>query len=52
MGQAMLRDPRSKSKLIEFGLVAYWRENGWPQGCRPLGSSDFECGLDFAKAVQ
>ena len=52
MGQAMLRDPRGKAKLIEFGFVAYWRENGWPQGCRPLGSSDFECGLDFTKAVK
>ena len=52
MGQAMLRDPRSKTKLLEFGFVTYWRENAWPQGCRPLGRSDFECGLDFTKAVK
>ncbi|HST27912.1 MAG TPA: hypothetical protein VLK26_06040, partial [Rudaea sp.] len=45
-GQAMLRDPRVKAKLVEYGFVAYWREKGWPAGCRPLGDSDFECGVD------
>ena len=47
-GQAMLRDPRVKAKLAEYGFVAYWREKGWPAGCRPLGDADFECGLDVA----
>jgi adenylate cyclase len=46
MGQAMLRDPRVKAMLVRFGLPAYWREKGWPAGCRPLGETDFECGLD------
>jgi TolB-like protein len=46
MGQAMLRDPRVKAMIVRFGLPAYWREKGWPAGCRPLGETDFECGLD------
>jgi tetratricopeptide (TPR) repeat protein len=49
-GQAMLRDPRVKAKLVDYGFVAYWREKGWPTGCRPIGDSDFECGLDVAGA--
>ena len=47
-GQAMLRDPRVKAKLIDYGFVAYWREKGWPAGCRPLGETDFECGVNAA----
>lgn len=49
-GQAMLRDPRVKAKLVEYGFVVYWREKGWPAGCRPLGDTDFECGIDVAPA--
>jgi TolB-like protein len=45
-GHAMLRDPRVKVKLVAYGFVAYWREKGWPAGCRPLGETDFECGID------
>jgi adenylate cyclase len=45
-GHAMLRDPRVKAMVARFGLPAYWREKGWPAGCRPLGETDFECGLD------
>ena len=48
-GQSMLRDPRVKEKLVDYGFVRYWREKGWPQGCRPLGEADFECGLNAAK---
>ena len=48
MGQAMLRDPRVKAMVTRFGLPAYWREKGWPAGCRPLGEKDFECGTDAA----
>ncbi len=47
-GRAMLRDPRVKAMLVRFGLPAYWREKGWPAGCRPLGETDFECGIDAA----
>jgi adenylate cyclase len=47
-GHAMLRDPRVKAMLVRYGFPAYWREKGWPAGCRPLGETDFECGLDSA----
>jgi len=47
-GGTMLRDRRIKDQLQSLGFVAYWREKGWPKGCRPLGDSDFECGLDTA----
>ncbi len=50
MGQAMLRDPRVKAMLVRFGLPAYWREKGWPVGCRALSESDFECGTDASAA--
>jgi TolB-like protein/tetratricopeptide (TPR) repeat protein len=49
MGHAMLRDPRVKALLARFGLPAYWREKGWPAGCRPLGEADFDCGMDAAR---
>ena len=45
----MLRDPRVKAMLVRYGFPAYWREKGWPAGCRPLGETDFECGLDATK---
>jgi hypothetical protein len=44
-GHAMLRDPRVKAMLMRYGFPAYWREKGWPAGCRPLGDADFECGM-------
>jgi adenylate cyclase len=45
-GHAMLHDPRVKAMLVRYGFPAYWREKGWPSGCRPVGETDFECGLD------
>ncbi len=45
-GQAMLRDQRVKATLTRYSFPVYWREKGWPPGCRPLGETDFECGLD------
>ena len=47
-GHAMLRDSRVKAMLVRYGFPAYWREKGWPAGCRPLGETDFECGLNSA----
>jgi adenylate cyclase len=47
-GSAMLRDPRVKEKLQRFRFPDYWREKGWPTTCRPLGETDFECGLEMA----
>jgi len=38
-----LADPRAKDALRRHGFVAYWREAGWPAGCRAVGSDDFEC---------
>ena len=49
-GHAMLRDPRVKAMAVRYGFPAYWREKGWPAGCRPLGETDFECGTDAAPA--
>ena len=43
-GLSMLHDARVKPMLLRFGFVAYWREKGWPEACRPLGGDDFECG--------
>jgi tetratricopeptide (TPR) repeat protein len=47
-GHAMLRDPRVKAMLVRYRFPEYWREKGWPAGCRPLGETDFECGLNSA----
>ena len=32
-----------KDYMREIGLVAYWREYGWPDLCQPVGADDFEC---------
>ena len=29
--------------MEEVGLVAYWREIGWPEACQPVGDS-LACG--------
>jgi hypothetical protein len=34
---------RFKTYIRNAGLVAYWRERGWPDLCRPMGAGDFEC---------
>ena len=36
--------PRYRQLVTEIGLVAYWRERGWPDYCQPKGDDDFECG--------
>jgi hypothetical protein len=41
--QAVRADPAFKLFVTDVGLVAYWREAGWPDKCRPLGDNDFEC---------
>jgi TolB-like protein len=36
--------PEFKKLLIETGLADYWRQTGkWGDGCKPVGSDDFEC---------
>jgi TolB-like protein/Flp pilus assembly protein TadD len=32
-----------KPVMDEFGAPAYWREKGFPPGCRALAGDDFEC---------
>jgi hypothetical protein len=41
--QTVRTDPAFKVFVTDVGLVAYWREAGWPDKCRPLGDDDFEC---------
>jgi tetratricopeptide (TPR) repeat protein len=41
--QTVRADPVFKRFVTDIGLVAYWREAGWPDMCRPLGDDDFEC---------
>jgi hypothetical protein len=37
------RQPGFEDLIRDLELVDYWREYGWPEFCRPLGESDFEC---------
>ena len=34
---------RFKALVRKSDLVDYWRANGWPDLCRPVGADDFEC---------
>lgn len=36
--------PEFRELVRKLGFVDYWRAYGWPDACRPLGDSDFECG--------
>ncbi len=36
---AFRQDPRFAEIVTEGGLVDYWRENGWPDACKPMGES-------------
>ncbi len=36
---AFRQDPRFAEFVTEQGLVDYWRENGWPDICQPVGDS-------------
>jgi tetratricopeptide (TPR) repeat protein len=35
--------PQFKQFIADVGFPEYWRESGWPDHCRPLGDTDFEC---------
>jgi hypothetical protein len=48
----MLRDPRVKAMLVRYSFPAYWRAKGWPDGCRAIGETEFECGLDTASGMR
>jgi hypothetical protein len=41
---------RFKTLVRQFGLVDYWREHGWPDLCRPVGTDDFICDQRRARA--
>ncbi len=32
-----------RKKAISIGLPEFWREQGFPPQCRPVGDDDFEC---------
>ena len=34
---------RFKAYMRAVGIVDYWRKNGWPDLCRPVGTDDFVC---------
>jgi TolB-like protein/Tfp pilus assembly protein PilF len=40
---AVRKSERFKAFARNAGLVAYWRERGWPDLCRPMGADDFVC---------
>ena len=40
---------RYKQLVIDAGLDRYWREHGWPSFCKPVSSSDFQCGETATK---
>ncbi len=37
------KSPQFKRLANDLGIVAYWREAGFPPQCRALSDSDFEC---------
>ena len=37
------RDDGFKTLVTETGHVAFWREYGWTDLCKPVGADDFEC---------
>jgi hypothetical protein len=40
---AWLQSQSRKRMMLYWHLPDYWRRHGFPQQCRPLGDSDFEC---------
>ena len=37
------QDPRFKEWVTALGFVDFWRKYGWPDRCRPVSVTDFEC---------
>ena len=37
------RSPQFKAYIRESGIYEYWRANGFPPQCKPIGKDDFEC---------
>jgi TolB-like protein/DNA-binding SARP family transcriptional activator len=40
---AVRKTDRFKAFARNAGMVDYWRERGWPEFCRPIGTDDFVC---------
>ena len=40
---AIRKTGRFKNFVRNAGYVDYWRANGWPDLCRPMGTDDFAC---------
>lgn len=41
--RAIRKTERFKKFASDAGFVDYWRANGWPDLCRPVGADDFMC---------
>lgn len=41
--RSILNQQPVKDYLVRIGLAGYWRDAGWPDFCRPVGTDDFEC---------
>ena len=39
----MRQSPQFKQLVTKMGLDTFWRKNGWPDLCHPLGEEDFDC---------
>ncbi len=44
--------PQMKRRLVNEGVVVYWRKHGFPPVCQPVGATDFTCDAVNARAVQ
>lgn len=42
--------PQMKRRLVNEGVVAYWRKHEFPPQCRAVGSADFTCDATAAAA--
>ncbi len=37
------KSPAFKAMMVRDGVLAYWREHGFPPQCRAVGAQDFTC---------
>ena len=44
--------PQMKRRLVNEGVVAYWRKHGYPPQCRAVGTGDFTCDATNPVAVK
>jgi tetratricopeptide (TPR) repeat protein len=42
-GRKVRQTEQFKALIRSSGIHDYFKENGWPAGCRPVGEDDFEC---------